>query len=93
MMVVPDVEDVFVPIQDDLFVDPQESRFSVVLQKLTCRAQIEVLLSRIETMFAEMHVPEPALGATVLAAVSALVFRTRSMLMTRRKSEARYQYS
>jgi hypothetical protein len=35
--------------------------------------QIETLLSRIESIFSEHHVPEPALGATVLAAVSALV--------------------
>jgi len=62
MMVVPDVEEIFVPIQEDLFVDPHDSR-----------AQIETLLSRMESMFTEWPVPEPALGATVVAAVNALV--------------------
>ena len=61
MMIVADVEEAFVPMQEELFVDPQEAR-----------AQIEVLLSRIETMFSEMNVPEPALGATMQAAISAL---------------------
>jgi len=37
------------------------------------RLLIETLLSRIESMFTEINVPEPALGATVSAAVSALV--------------------
>jgi len=27
MMVVPDVENAFVPIQEDFFVDPQDSRY------------------------------------------------------------------
>jgi hypothetical protein len=40
---------------------------------LTGRAQIDLLLLRIGTMFTDMHVPEPALGATVQAAASALV--------------------
>jgi hypothetical protein len=71
MMVVPDVEEMFIPMQEDFFVDPQESRSFPYNANL--RAQIDILLSRIESMFSEMHVPEPALGATVLAAVAALV--------------------
>jgi hypothetical protein len=35
--------------------------------------QIEILLSRIGSMFAEMHMPEPAFGALVQAGLSALV--------------------
>ena len=73
MMVVPDVEDAFVPIQEDFFVDPLDSRYYALRMELTSRVQIELLLSRIELMFGEMHVPEPALGATVETAVSALV--------------------
>jgi len=30
-MVVPDVEEIFVPMQDELFVDPQDSRFVKLL--------------------------------------------------------------
>jgi protein transport protein SEC24 len=32
MMVVPDVEDAFVPMQEDFFVDPQESRFKICFE-------------------------------------------------------------
>ena len=46
----------------------------IIRVQLTSRVQIELLLSRIELMFGEMHVPEPAFGATVDAAVSALVY-------------------
>jgi protein transport protein SEC24 len=74
MMVVPDVEDVFLPIQETLFVDPQDSRhFNFPNHLLIDRLQIEALLSRIDTMFSEIHVPEPALGACMISAVSALV--------------------
>jgi protein transport protein SEC24 len=74
MLVVPDVEDVFVPMGQDLFVDPEESRYRPARLFSPIRIQIEALLYRIEAMFPEITPPEPAFGATMLAAVSALVY-------------------
>ncbi|KAK5020276.1 COPII coat Sec23p-Sfb3p heterodimer component [Cryomyces antarcticus] len=61
MMVMPDIEDPFVPLSEGLFVDPEESK-----------AVIISLLTQLPNMFAHVKNPEPALLPTLNAAVSAL---------------------
>ncbi|CAG8538284.1 12091_t:CDS:10 [Funneliformis mosseae] len=61
MLVVSDVNDVFVPLNSGLLVDPIESR-----------TVIEALLESLPMMFAENKVIEPVLGAVVEAAHMAL---------------------
>jgi protein transport protein SEC24 len=61
MMVMPDVEDPFVPLSTGLFVDPQESR-----------AVITSLLTRLPTLFSSVKNPEPALLPTLNSAIAAL---------------------
>ena len=61
MMVMPDVEDPFVPLGDGLFVDPEASS-----------PVITSLLERIPLMFATVKTPEPALLPTLDAALTAL---------------------
>lgn len=61
MMVMPDVEDPFVPLSDGLFVDPVESR-----------AVITSLLTRLPTLFSSVKNPEPALLPTLNSAIAAL---------------------
>ncbi|KAI3395345.1 hypothetical protein diail_1401 [Diaporthe ilicicola] len=61
MMIMPDIEDPFVPLSDGLFVDPQESK-----------VVISSLLTRLPQMFSTIKNPEPALLSTLTSAVSAL---------------------
>ncbi|ORY60776.1 putative ER to golgi transport protein [Pseudomassariella vexata] len=61
MMIMPDIEDPFVPLSDGLFVDPQESR-----------AVISSLLTRLPTLFSNIKNPEPALLPTLNSALAAL---------------------
>ncbi|ROW09894.1 hypothetical protein VPNG_06259 [Cytospora leucostoma] len=61
MMIMPDIEDPFVPLSDGLFVDPYESK-----------AVISSLLTRLPQMFSAIKNPEPALLSTLNSAVSAL---------------------
>ncbi|KAF4850501.1 hypotheticall protein [Colletotrichum siamense] len=61
MMIMPDLEDPFVPLSDGLFVDPYESK-----------AVITSLLTMLPTMFSNIKNPEPALLATLNSAVAAL---------------------
>ncbi|KAJ1937950.1 COPII coat Sec23p-Sfb3p heterodimer component, partial [Kickxella alabastrina] len=61
MMVVPDIQDMFVPIHEGFVVDPLESRHI-----------IEPLLDALPIMFAKNHTAEPVLGAVVQAAHEAL---------------------
>jgi protein transport protein SEC24 len=61
MMIMPDVEDPFVPLSEGLFVDPYESK-----------AVISSLLTRLPQMFSTIKNPEPALLSTLNAAVAAL---------------------
>jgi protein transport protein SEC24 len=61
MMVMPDIEDPFVPLSDGLFVDPYESR-----------AVITTLLTQLPTIFSAVKNPEPALLPTLNAALAAL---------------------
>jgi protein transport protein SEC24 len=61
MMVMPDIEEPFVPLSDGLFVDPEESK-----------AVITSLLTQLPTMFAEVKNPEPALLPVLNSALAAL---------------------
>ncbi|KAK3321609.1 hypothetical protein B0H66DRAFT_176105 [Apodospora peruviana] len=61
MMIMPDVEDPFVPLSEGLFVDPYESK-----------AVITSLLTRLPQMFSNIKNPEPALLSTLNSAVAAL---------------------
>lgn len=61
MMVMPDVEDPFVPLSEGLFVDPEASK-----------SVITSLLEKIPSMFAAIKNPEPALLPTLDAALAAL---------------------
>ncbi|KAJ9158015.1 Transporter sec24 [Coniochaeta hoffmannii] len=61
MLVMPDIDDPFVPLSEGLFVDPYESR-----------AVISSLLTRLPTMFSTIKNPEPALLGTLSSVVGAL---------------------
>ncbi|KAK3290704.1 uncharacterized protein B0H64DRAFT_368140 [Chaetomium fimeti] len=61
MMIMPDIEDPFVPLSEGLFVDPYESK-----------AVISSLLTRLPQMFSTIKNPEPALLSTLNAAIAAL---------------------
>lgn len=61
MMVMPDLEDPFVPFSEGLFVDPAESK-SVIIS----------LLTRLPNMFSEIKNPEPALLPSLNSAAAAL---------------------
>ncbi|KAK4203528.1 hypothetical protein QBC40DRAFT_274467 [Triangularia verruculosa] len=61
MMIMPDIEDPFVPLSEGLFVDPYESK-----------TVITSLLTRLPQMFSDIKNPEPALLSTLNAVVAAL---------------------
>ncbi|WEW60485.1 COPII coat Sec23p-Sfb3p heterodimer component [Emydomyces testavorans] len=61
MIVMPDLEDPFVPLSEGLFVDPYESKHV-----------ISSLLTQIPALFSQIKNPEPALLPTINAAFSAL---------------------
>ncbi|KAH8888661.1 hypothetical protein GQ53DRAFT_749065 [Thozetella sp. PMI_491] len=61
MIVMPDIEDPFLPLSEGLFVDPYESK-----------AVITSLLTRLPQMFSSIKNPEPALLSALNSAVSAL---------------------
>ncbi|KAM0661167.1 hypothetical protein ACHAPH_003098 [Verticillium nonalfalfae] len=61
MMIMPDLEDPFVPLSDGLFVDPYESK-----------DVISSLLTRLPELFSNVKNPEPALLATLNSATAAL---------------------
>lgn len=61
MLVMSDIEDSFVPIQEGLFVDPEESRYV-----------IEDLLDRIDLLFADNVLDEPVFGCALDVALKAL---------------------
>jgi protein transport protein SEC24 len=61
MMVMPDLEDPFLPFSEGLFVDPAESK-----------SIITSLLSQLPRIFSEFKNPEPALLPTLNSAVAAL---------------------
>lgn len=62
MLVMPDLEDPFVPLSNGLFVDPEASKTSITL-----------LLTQLPTMFSEIKNPEPALLPALEVALSALM--------------------
>ncbi|KAH8673468.1 hypothetical protein BX600DRAFT_455341 [Xylariales sp. PMI_506] len=61
MMVMPDIEEPFVPLSTGLFVDPYESR-----------SVITSLLTRLPTLFSSVKNPEPALLPSLNSALAAL---------------------
>ncbi|CAH2077179.1 unnamed protein product [Thlaspi arvense] len=61
MLIVPDVQDVYTPLETD-----------VVVQLSECRQHLELLLDSIPTMFQESKTPESAFGAAVQAAFLAM---------------------
>ena len=61
MLVMPDIEDPFVPLSEGLFVDPQESK-----------GVITSLLSQLPNMFTEIKNPEPTLLPALNSALSSL---------------------
>lgn len=61
MLVMPDLEDPFLPFSDGLFVDPEESK-----------TIITTLLTQLPSIFSEIKNPEPALLPTLNSAVAAL---------------------
>ena len=61
MMIMPDLEDPFLPLGEGLFVDPYE-----------CKSAITSLLTRLPEMFSTIKNPEPALLAALNSAVAAL---------------------
>lgn len=61
MMIMPDLEDPFLPLGEGLFVDPYE-----------CQATITSLLNRLPEMFSTVKNPEPALLAALSSGLAAL---------------------
>ncbi|KAF8860975.1 Sec23/Sec24 family protein-like protein [Acephala macrosclerotiorum] len=61
MMIMPDIEDPFVPLGEGLFVDPYEAK-----------SNITSLLSQLPALFSQIKNPEPALLPTLNAALAAL---------------------
>ncbi|KAI2631098.1 hypothetical protein GGS21DRAFT_163607 [Xylaria nigripes] len=61
MIIMPDIEDPFVPLSDGLFVDPYESQ-----------AIVTSLLTRLPTLFSSIKNPEPALLPALGASLAAL---------------------
>ena len=61
MMVMPDIDDPFVPLSSGLFVDPEESK-----------AIITSLLTQLPNMFSQVKNPEPALLSALNAGLAAL---------------------
>lgn len=61
MMVMSDITEPFVPIEEGLFVDPEESRFV-----------IEDLLDRLDTLFSDNPIEEPVFGCALDVALKAL---------------------
>ena len=60
-MIMPDIEDPFVPLRDGLFVDPYEAK-----------PVITSLLARLPSIFADVKSPEPAVLSTLNSALAAL---------------------
>ncbi|KAL2063891.1 hypothetical protein VTL71DRAFT_4385 [Oculimacula yallundae] len=61
MLIMPDIEDPFLPLEEGLFVDPYEAK-----------SNITSLLSQLPALFSQIKNPEPALLPTLNAALAAL---------------------
>ena len=61
MLIMPDIEEPFVPLSEGLFVDPYEAK-----------ANITALLSQLPALFSQVKNPEPALLPTLNSALAAL---------------------
>jgi protein transport protein SEC24 len=61
MLIMPDIEEPFVPLSEGLFVDPYEAK-----------SNITALLSQLPALFSQVKNPEPALLPTLNAALAAL---------------------
>ncbi|KAF9185975.1 COPII coat Sec23p-Sfb3p heterodimer component [Haplosporangium sp. Z 767] len=70
MMVVPDVNDVFVPLSEGFLVDPH-----------TSKTIVESLLEMLPQLFAETKITEPVIGAVVQAVQGALEHRGGKLIM------------
>jgi protein transport protein SEC24 len=75
MMIVPDVEDVFVPLSEQCLVNPIHSKYAIEFEtfNLNDRAIIENLLDSLPKMFAATRVAESCAGAAIQAANLAMV--------------------
>jgi len=76
MLIMPDIEDPFVPLSEGLFVDPYEARLVsfpfLTRGYLLLRSNITGLLSQLPALFSQIKNPEPALLPTLNAALAAL---------------------
>ncbi|KAF8928335.1 hypothetical protein EDD21DRAFT_383268 [Dissophora ornata] len=70
MMVVPDVNDVFVPLSDGFLVNPE-----------TSKTIVESLLDSLPQLFAENKITEPVIGAVVQAVCTALESRGGKLIL------------
>ncbi|KAF9210180.1 COPII coat Sec23p-Sfb3p heterodimer component [Haplosporangium sp. Z 27] len=70
MMVVPDVNDVFVPLSDGFLVNPESSK-----------SVVETLLDSLPQLFAENKITEPVIGAVVQAVHTALENRGGKLIV------------
>lgn len=77
MLIVPDVQDVYIPLQSDVFVQLSE-----------CRQHLELLLENIPTMFEHNRTADSAFGAAVK---SCLLLVLEPFLLERLTVEAAYQ--
>ncbi|KAI9676816.1 MAG: COPII coat Sec23p-Sfb3p heterodimer component [Caeruleum heppii] len=68
MIVMPDIEEPFVPLSEGLFVDPTDSKLALCKPK----ELITSLLNQLPSMFSHIKNPEPALLPTLNAASAAL---------------------
>lgn len=81
ILVVPDIDEPFVPLCDNMFVHPAQSRYTVFVYaeiyrvNFSRRNVITKVLEDIPMLYQENYVAESALGSLVSAGLSALVSR------------------
>lgn len=77
MLIMPDIEEPFVPLGDGLFVDPYEARFVFSLSQINLdtklvRSIITNLMNSLPTLFSNVKNPEPVLLPALTAAFAAI---------------------